>query len=108
MARKGQFKLLQVVIGEDKAVSFVPIKATRPLDSTQDALNYLKDAEVSGKIYIVDVKTSVDVESVVVKKNVVKASGSAAAPKKSKKSKDKEAPVAEAPPAAPADGSDAL
>ena len=104
MARMGSFKLLQAITGEDKGVSFVPIKTTRPLNSTSDTLAYLRTAEgLSGTVLIVDLKEKVELDRVTITKNVLKLSGKAEPkPKASRKKKAAPAPAstpADTPPA---------
>ena len=98
MARKGQFKLLQLEVQEDKSLKFIPVPAKRVLASTQDAIAYLKETDgIVGKIFIVDVKANVEVAPEVVKKNVVKVSG-ATDNSKPKKAKAKAAAAPAQPP----------
>jgi len=98
MARKGQFKLLQVVVGEDKSITFIPLKPSRELSSTADAIAFLKEANIAGKVAIVDCKAVVEVASQTVTKNVVTITGQKAKEPKAQKPNPKRQEAGSVPP----------
>lgn len=99
MAKKGNFKLLKLdTIGEGEAARkvLVPIKSSRTLESTQDAINYIKDnGEITGNIMIVDLKEQVSVAVASKPQVTVEILGAPKAKKEPKAKKDK---APEAPP----------